>query len=160
MCWRIVKTNGFFANNTIGKTSIDQPPIIFDRPSNVLLNNLDCTKNWFFEQLSTSWRSNLRVGRLTSQLWNRHQIQDMVNSACFGRISDFRYLISDIWCLPGTFVYSDVWDIWDLKFCLVIHCFWSISVSQNYKFSWPGISHSCSAGSFSAQPNKQPPCSF
>ena len=53
-----------------------------------------------------------------------------------------RYLISDIWCLPGVFVYSDVWDIWGLRLCLVIYCFWRISIPQHDQLSWPGNSPS------------------
>ena len=92
--------------------------------------------------MSTSplYRSDLRDGRLTIRPWNRHQIQDMTDSARFAHISDvrylisdicicLRYLISDICCLPGAFVYILMFEIaeaWDFV--------WSSTVSEESAF--------------------------
>ena len=80
------------------------------------------------DSLSTcpSYRSDLRDGRLSCQPWNRHQIQDIVNSACFVHRSDVRYFICDILCQFFRGIRCQISDLWYSMFTRCICLVWCL----------------------------------
>ena len=100
------------------------------------------------DSLSTcpSYRSDLRDGRLSCQPWNRHQIQDIVNSACFVHRSDVRYFIADILCqFYSWYPMSDIWfvifNVYEVHLSSLMFeiseswdCVWSSTLSEESAF--------------------------